>query len=219
MLRVFTHAAATEGASSFRTSARQAYLNQYLSEDTYRGLLTEVDTPPESINLLVAGVQLERNAGRLHLSVAEIKTLFENGQIDNNEVRQRLSNLGMTDADIADLIVVWNDGKKVARSGIGTAKVLGYLLGGVINKEAAYNRLVANGMRQQDAQFLVDNPSTHPQTTKKPLTASTIVAAYKDDVLTIDEATAALESINVSAAQIDLLLANATAMVTKGKKP
>jgi hypothetical protein len=219
MLQVFAHRAATEGETSFRTIARNAYLTEYLSEDTYRGVLKEVETPPESIDLLVAGVKLERDAGRIHLSIAEIKDLYQYGHIDNNEVRQRLGKLGMNDADIADLLVVWSDGKQVARSGIGTAKILAYLTGGVIDKETAYARLILNGMNQKDAQFLVDNPTTHPITKTTPLKASTVVAAYKDDVLTIDEARAALESLKVAPEQIDLLLANATATVTKGKKP
>lgn len=218
-LSLFHHRAATEGEVSFRTIARSAFLDGFLSEDTYRNLLGSVETPAETIDLLVAGVNLERDAGRLHLSVSEIKTLYENQQIGTDEVRQRLGNLGMNDADIADLILVWNDGKKVARSGIGTAKILAYLLGGVIDKQTAYDRLVANGMNQKDAQFLVDHPSTHPITKITPIKPSTIVAAYKDDVLTIDDARAELKFLNVDDTEIELLLANATATVTKGKKP
>jgi hypothetical protein len=219
VMQIFAHRAATEGATSFRTIARNAYLSSYISEDTYRGLLKESGTPAEAVDLLVAGVQLERDAGRLHLTITEIKDLYEHNHIDNSEVRQRLGILGMNDADIADLLTVWADGKKVARSGIGTAKILGYLVGGVLDKKTAYDHLIANGMRQQDAQFLVDHPSTHPQTVSKPITAQTIVAAYKDDVLTIDAARALLKQINVNPTQIELLLANATAVITKGKKP
>ena len=182
-------------------------------------MLAEAETPPESIDLLVAGVQLERDTGRLHLSIAEIKSLFDHAHIDNNEVRQRLGKLGMTDEDIADLLVVWNDGKKAARSGIGTAKILGYLIGEVIDKTTAYNHLIANGMRPQDAQFLVDHPTTHPHVTLKPVSPATVVAAYKDDVLGIDEARAELAKLNISQTQRELLLANATAIITKGKKP
>jgi hypothetical protein len=125
----------------------------------------------------------------------------------------------MNESDITDLLVVWQDQKKTARSGIGTAKILGYLLGGVIDKGTAYNHLILNGMNQKDAQFLVDHPSTHPQTVAKPVSKSTIIAAYKDDVLTIDQARAALKAANVSDAEAELLLANAIAQVTKGKKP
>lgn len=219
MLALTHHKAATEGASSFRTIARAAYLNSHIGEQTYRGLLKEAETPQESIDLLVAGVKLERDAGRLHLSVAEVKDLFQNGHIDNNEVRQRLANLGFSDADIADLIIVWNDAKKVARSGIGTAKILGYLIGGVIDKQTAYNLLVRNGVAVKDAQFLVDHPTTHPQVSAKPVNAGTIIAAYKDDVLTRDQTESLLKARGTNPEQAFLLLANADAQVTRGKKP
>lgn len=211
--------AGTEGATTLRTIARNAYLDEFLSEDQYRGILVEAETPQEAIDLLVAGVKLEREAGRLHLSVAEIKDLFLNGHINNDEVRQRLGILGLNDADIADMITVWNDSRKTARSGIGTAKILGYLVGGVIDKQTAYNHLLQNGMNQKDAQFLVDHPTTHEISASKPISAATIVAAFKDDVLGIDQARALLQKSNVNPTQIDLLLANATAVVTKGKKP
>jgi hypothetical protein len=219
VMQIFGHAAATEGATSFRTVARNAFLLDYISESTYRELLKSAETPPESIDLLVAGVQLERDAGRLHLTVADIKDLWQHQHINSDEARQKLAILGMADRDIADLLIVWQDGLKVARSGISSAKVIQYLLGGVIDKQAALNRLIQNGMNAKDAQFLVDHPSTHPQVAKKPITAATVVAAYKDDVLSIDEARALLLKIPVDPTQVELLLANANFTVTKGKKP
>lgn len=211
--------AGSEGATTLRTIARNAYLSEFLSEGQYRTILQDANTPTEAIDLLVESVKLERDAGRLHLSVAEIKDLWLNNHINSDEVRQRLGVLGASDETIADLITVWGDSKKTARSGIGTAKILGYLIGGVITKEQAYAHLIQNGMNQKDAQFLVDHPTTHAISASKPISPATIVAAFKDDVLGIDEARTLLQKSNVNPAQIDLLLANATAVVTKGKKP
>src|SRR5437763_4412496 len=94
-----------------------------------------------------------------------------------------------------------------------------YRIGNVIDKETAYNRLILNGMKQADARFLVDHPSTHPQVAAKPVSKATIIAAYKDEVLSIDEARAALQKTNVPAAEIELLLANANYTISKGQKP
>jgi hypothetical protein len=219
VVALVSHKAATTGETTVRGLARTQFKNGTLSETAYRAILKQTETPQASIDLLVSGIKLEQNVGHLHLSITEIKDLYQHAHIDGTEVRQRLAKLGLPDSDISDLLLVWADQKKVARSGIGTARILSYLVSGAIDKTTAYNHLISNGMNQSDAQFLVDHPSTHSNVASKPLEASTIVAAYKDDVLTIDAAKAKLESLKVDPTEIDLLLANATATITKGKKP
>lgn len=180
---IYLKRAETAGGDQLRAVAQKGYLDGRLSEQEYRGLLTEAHVPPPSIDLEVQAANLLTSWGRKTLSTAEVKKLLDDGVIDDNQAHQRLLLQGYTDVDASALIKDWHTQKELGHPGLTENRILAYLKGGVLTRTQAYDRLVGEGVRAQDASFLVDHPDASPQTATHRVSRSTILAAYKDELL------------------------------------
>lgn len=216
---VYLKRAETAGGDQLRSVAQRGYLDGHLSEEAYRGFLAQANVPQRSIDLEVEAANLVRQWGRVTLSVADIKKLRTDGAIDDAQARQRLGFLGYTEEDAQALIEDWKVEAKRTHVGITEARILAYLIGGVIDKTQAYDKLLSLGLSAADASFLVQHPQATPQVKPHTLSDSTVIAAYKDDILTQPQAESLLESIGHSADDAKLQVRIANVALNRGKKP
>lgn len=216
---LFRHKAQTEGAGPLKAIARKDFLEGHVSETDYRAILDGLHVPFESADLLVESAIMERDASRLKLTVAEIKDLMQHQHIDNHQAVAKLQEIGASEQTASDLMIVWQDEQKVKRVGLGTARILAYYKGGVLTAEQTFKRLVDEGMRTEDAQFLVDHPESQPGIKTHPLAPATIYAALTDGVITADESRALLKGLSVAPGEVDLRIQTVAARQSRGKKP
>lgn len=180
--------AETAGGDQLRAVAQKGYLDSHISEDQYRTYLAMANVPQASIDLEVAAARLVKDWGRVQLNASEVKKLYEDGAINDAQVISRLQNLGYTEDDAITLVHEWTLTKAQGHPGLTEARILAYLVGGVITPANAYDRLVNLGIRSEDARFLVDHPEASTKIKSHPLSQSTIMAAMVDGI--IDQVTA-----------------------------
>lgn len=215
---IYLTRADTAGGNQLRAVAQQAYLNGTIAESQYREYLREANVPPLSIDLEVQAIQLAKQTGRRLLSVADIKRQHSDGILDDAQARSRLVRYGYNDDDASSIVQDWNVTKTTARSGFSESRILSYLVSGVLTPTQAYDRLVRDGIRPEDASFLIAHPETVPRVRAHPLEPGTIIAAYKDGLLTQPEAESGLRAANVDQAQADLLVRKANYELNRGPK-
>lgn len=219
LTQIYLVRAQTEAGSLYRTIARDAFASNDISEAQFRAILDQIHVPPPSIDMEVAALTLEKEAGKRHLAVGDVKKAFQQGTMNADQVRAQLSADGYTDDDITQLITLWNEEAKAGKQQLGTNRILQYLVSGVINSSDAYSQLVASGMRPADATFLVDHPGVNGTVYAHALSDTTIISAYKDDIISVDQASALLKGLNLSPEDIALKLQVATKQKEKGGKP
>jgi hypothetical protein len=206
-------------ANRIRSVAQRGYLDGHLTEDEYRKLLDEAGLPAGSVDEEVQASNLVRQWGRRSLSLSVIKKLRHDGDIDDAQARQRLIGYGFSEEDAQTQIEEWKSEASQGRSGLSESRILSYLVAGVLTPVEAYDRLVAAGIKSSDATFLVNHPDAGPVARKHGSTANDIVAAYKDDVLTLVEAQAKLEDIGLEPDAAALKLRVANVAKNRGPKP
>lgn len=219
LTQIYLVRAQTEAGSLYRTIARDAFASNDISEAQFRAILDQIHVPPPSIDMEVAALTLEKEAGKRHLAVGDVKKAFQQGTMNADQVRAQLSADGYADDDITQLITLWNEEAKAGKQQLGTNRILQYLVSGVINSSDAYSQLVASGMRPADATFLVDHPGVNGTVYAHALSDTTIISAYKDDIISVDQASALLKGLNLSPEDIALKLQVATKQKEKGGKP
>lgn len=219
LTQIYLVRAQTEAGSLYRTIARDAFASNDISEAQFREILTQVHIPPASIDMEIAALTLEKEAGKRHLAVGDVKKAFQEGAMTADQVRSQLSSDGYADDDITQLIALWDEEGKAGKAKVATNRILQYLVSGVLNSADAYSQLVASGMRPQDATFLVDHPGVNGTVYAHGLSEATIISAYKDDIISVDQATALMKQLNIDPAAIDLSIATATKQKQKSGKP
>lgn len=219
LVQIYITKAQTEAGALYRTIARNAFAESRISEGQFRDILAAVNTPKASVDLEVAALNLQREIGKAHLSVAQIERLFLDGSIDEGQARQRLTDLGYADADINELFSLWKSSSAAGKGGLTQQKILQYEVSGVLDQHTAYTMLVGLGVREQDASFLAAHPGATGSVYAHPLDKATVISAFKDGIISIDDATAKLQSLNVSPEEITLELQVAAKSSTRaGKK-
>lgn len=219
IIDVYLKRAETAGGDQLRAVAQKGYLDGHLSEAEYRSRLDEAHVPPASIDLEVEAANLVKSWSRKSLSLGEIKKLFDDNLLDDNQAMQRLIQQGYSEEDASVLIKDWHTLKDLGHPGLNENRILAYLKGGVIGKTEAFDRLVALGVRSTDATFLVNHPEAATQTKGHPVSQGTIVAAYKDEILTRPEALQLLIENGYSEAEAQLQLQIVDVSLRRGKKP
>lgn len=219
IIDVYLKRAETAGGDQLRAVAQKGYLDGHLSEAEYRARLDEAHVPPASITLEIEAANLVRSWSRKSLSLSEIKKLFDDNLLDDHQAEQRLVSQGYSEDDAIILIHDWHTLKELGHPGLNENRILAYLKGGVITDVQAYDRLVGLGIRVEDARFLVQHPDAAPQTKTHPTEHSTILAAYKDDVIDRPTAFALLKERGESDEEAQLALQVIDVNLRRGKKP
>lgn len=219
LVSIYLVKAQTEAGSLYRTIARDAYSTSDISEAQFRSILAAVNVPKASIDLEIAALNLQREIGKKHLSVADIKKAYQEGTMDPAQVRANLSQDGYADDDITSLVAIWDTEGKAGKAKVATNRILSYLTSGVLSSSDAYSQLVASGMRPDDARFLVEHPGANGTIYAHALDKNTIVSAFKDGIISIDSAKSLMQSLNIAPEEIDLALAVAAKHAAKSGKP
>lgn len=188
LVEVYLNRSETAGGDQLRAVAQRGFIDGHLSEDQYRGFLQQAGVPFKSIDLEIEAATLVKGWQHKQLTVADIKRLRLDGVIDDAQAIKRLVDEQYTEDDAQLLLNGWLAAASKTRSGLTEAQVLAYLRAGVLTETEAYDRLVGMGKRAADAAFLVKNPTAIAKGKAHKLSAATIVAAYKDGVLGLDEA-------------------------------
>lgn len=188
LVEIYLNRAETAGGDQLRAVAQRGFIDGHLVEDQYRAFLQRAGVPFKSIDLEVEAATLVKGWQHRQPTVADIKRLRLDGVIDDAQTIKRLTDQQYTPEDAQTLLNDWLAQASRARSGLTEAQVLAYLRAGVLSEQEAYDRLVGMNIEAKTAAFLVKNPSAVVKGKAHTLSQSTIVAAYKDGVLTLDGA-------------------------------
>jgi len=219
LMDVYLNKAETQGAQQLRTTARAGYLEGKLTEPEYRALLESVNTPKLSIDLEVESANLVISWGRRQLTVANVKTLHDQGHLNDRQALSQLVQLGLVEDDANALIQSWSVTRRASHAPLSVARILSYELGGVLTQSEAVTRLMDTGMKPEDASLLAANPGQLGGVYAHALTPAIVLSALKEGVIDVEGARTKLEALNVAPAAIDLQLQLAVARQVKGAKP
>jgi hypothetical protein len=206
-------------STELRTQARKAYTDGHIPVSQYRTLLTQAQVPAAAIELDVQAANLAREFNHHSLSLAQIKSQRQNGLIDDAQARQLLVSSGWTEDVANGQIAEWAVEAKRTRTGFSESRILAYLKSGILTESEAYDLLVGMGINSANATFLVKNPQAVAAVKSHGSTAADIVAAYKDGVLTQDQAKVKLVDGGETAEAADLKLQIASFVLNRGPKP
>jgi len=156
--------------------------------------------------LLSAGLQpgLERYYQRLYrpmrFNASDLRDLYALGEITQEEMRDEARTLGWRDQDIARWI-------KLAFRTLSQGDVFTAYHKGLIDQDEAVKRLRALGYDPQDIPLLFQlNPP--PDTDEaRSVSSSTVRQAYREHLISADEARAMLQELRYQPREIDLILA------------
>lgn len=218
MRSLYLQRAETQGGDELRAVAQRAYIDDHISETEYRSILAKVNVPQASIDLELEAVNLSKSLAARTLSVAEVKSLYLAGAISQDAAIQRLVDQRYSQDDARTVVLSWHNKATQSRSGLSESRILAYLKGGILTPTEAYDHLVANGIRAEDATFLVQHPDATPGVKPHQLSQATILGALHDGLLTIPQAEAKLEAEGVSHDDAVLMVQESAARLVRPKK-
>lgn len=219
MWNLYIVKAETAGADYLRAVAQAEYRDNHITETEYRDYLAQANVPQRSIDLEVFAANLAKQVSRKALAVGDIKAGVNDGLLSDAEALVKLTALGYSEDDAGLLIREWHTVKATVPRGLSESQIISYLKSGVLTPPEAFTRLVALGLRAEDATFIVANTHAVGVTSKHPLTVATIMAAYKDGVIDQPTAEAKLASIGTDADEARLLIQSANVKLNRGPKP
>jgi len=220
LVEVYLRRSETAGGDQLRAVAQRGYIDGHLSEDQYRAFLGQAYVPQRSIDMEVEAATLVRGWQHKQLTVADIKRLRLDGAIDDAQALKRLQDNQYSPEDAQALLDEWLATAAKARSGLTEAQVLAYLRAGVLTPREAYDRLTGMNIKAADAAFLIRNPTAVVKGKAHAMSEATIVAAFKDGIITIDDAESKLitqSGLTQEAAHLRLQVASIE--VTRTAKP
>lgn len=198
LMDVYINHASTQADTIYRDTARTLFTEDRITESQFVSILNQTKTPKEAIKTEVAAIQLQKQTGRLLLSVATIHKLWQENIMKDQDAESALIQHGYNHNDASDLIQSWREDNKSKHHTITSSKVLQYLVSGIMSPQDAYNRLISLGFDPQDASFLVAHPSaagTHHPYTLKP---TTVIQAYEDGIIDLTATLRQLSALNVN---------------------
>lgn len=218
MRQLYLQRAETQGGDELRAVAQRAYTDDHISETQYRSILTQVNVPPASIELEIEAVNLAKSLNARMLSTSEVKSLYLSGAISQDAAIQRLIDQHYAPDDARDVVLTWHNKAIQLKSGLNETRILAYLKGGVLTPAEAYDHLIANGIRPEDATFLVQHPDATPGVKPHKISQATILGALHDGLLTIPQAETKLEAEGMSHDDAVLTVQESAARLVRPKK-
>ena len=191
------HAEST-GGSVYRQVARTAYMENAISSAQFTEILTQANVPDKSIKLELAGLNLEKKIGAAKLSPTLIRDAYGKGDITLAEVKTRLADDGYKLSDIELILKEWNIGPYSVKVTTTAKTVLRYYKSGIITHLEAQHALAQIGITPDAVTNMLDNPDILGSGYIHQLSPATILAAYKDGVMSVDAAQVKLESVGVA---------------------
>jgi hypothetical protein len=219
LVELYLTKAETQGGQQLRATARAGFLEGKITEGRYRELLATVNTPKRSIDLEVESAQLVLEWGRQHLTAATIKTLHDQGHLNDRQAQLELTRMGFSETDAAALMDSWKVARTITHPPLGVARILGYELGGILTRLQAHALLIQSGLTPADADLLAANPASLGGVYAHQLTPATVLSALKEGVIGVEDAKDHLVQLNVAPAEIDLAIALTVHKAVRGGKP
>lgn len=216
LVQLYLQKVETEGGSVYKSVARTAFRDGHISEGQFRDILTRVNTPPASIDLEVAAIQLEQAMNRHTLTASQITKLWTQGSLSDDQARSQLASLGYDDSSINELLTLATNENKAGKVRLTAHQIAMYQLAGVLTEAQAYNKLLESGMRSEDAALLSKYPSANGTVFRFDLNPAIVLSAYKEGVISQEDAAARLKALNVDPASAALQLQVAAAEIAKG---
>lgn len=207
----------TQGGDQLRAVAQRAYLDDHITEDVYRGYLERVNVPQLSIDLDIEAVNLAKELQRKMLSVTQLRELYLAGHISHDAAIAQLIQQHYTPDDAQQVVMTWETVAKAPRSGFSEARILAYAASGVLTQAEAYDKLVANGIRAEDAAFLAAHPTASPGVKSHGATTATVLGALRDGIIDIPTAEAKLVARGMAQEDAVLTVREAGAKLNRPK--
>lgn len=197
MEELYLHNSESSGGEVYRQVARTAYLENAITSDNFKTILTTAGVPANSITMELAALDLQKSIGLKTLNAGDIKNLYDQNDITAAEVQTRLQNAGYVAVDIALLMKEWDIGNVLSGPKASAKTIVRYYRSGIITEAAASQYLGELNIRQQDISAILANPNNLGSGYAHLETPSTIISAFKDGLLTSDQAMTQLESTGV----------------------
>lgn len=211
--------AQTQGGDFLRSVARSLVEQHHITIDQFTELLKQSNVPDASIALEVEAIQLLDSINKQKLTVSEIKSAYQSGILSQDTVFIDLANLGYSTDDATTLVNTWINEASKTKVSLSENRILSYLLSGVLTKTAATELLISQGVKPQDATFLVEHPSTIGSVYRYDLTPATVLSAFKEGIIDVDTATSLLTTLSVSPSEARLQLQIAVTEIHRKNTP
>ena len=195
---IYLQKSETSGGQVYRQVARTAYMENAISTDQFTSILEQANVPAPSIKLELEALQLQKSIGLTKLSVADIHTAYENGDLSEAEIKARLANDGYKASDIDLILQEWGVGKYIIKPTTSAKTIMRYFRSGIINGTTATQALANIGIAPDTVAAMIGSPQGVGSGYIHTLAPNTVLAAYKDGVLGVDDARAKLESLGMS---------------------
>lgn len=198
MTALYLHNSETSGGEIYRQVARTAYMSNAITSSNFITILTEAGVPANSITMELKALDLQKSIGLKQLNANDIKALYDQGDISSNEVESRLADIGYVANDIALIMKEWDIGTILTGPKATAKMIIRYLRSGIITEANARTYLEQLNIRSQDVDAILANPDMLGSGYTHILSESTILSAFKDGVLTTDQAMTDLAEIGVN---------------------
>lgn len=195
--------AETESSATLRSTARALFTNNLIDETRYRQILTEVSYPAMLIADDIEAINLLHETGRIQTSLTSIKSEYLHKTITPSVAVQMLKTLNYTDEAIHNLFTTWELGPIHAQHGLSQAKILSYMISGLIQPSDAFTKLIALNVDPDTATFLVAHPSSANGVRQHSLTTGMIAQAYAEGAIPQGELAGLYTKIGVTAEALD----------------
>lgn len=204
---LYVDKAENQASTELRNIARQMFANHLMAEGQYRTILTQSNYPSKLIDDDIAAITLEQTIGKVLHSVAVIKSRRQHNEINDTQAIQELGELNYSAEYITELLQAWGNAPIRAKHGLSQAKILSYMLAGLIQPKDAYNQLVAGGLEPNDATFLVAHPTASGGTKIHARSPGLVIQAYIDGAVNNSQLSGALTAAGVQSGDLDYYIA------------
>jgi hypothetical protein len=198
LVQVYLKRIESTGGDYLRNVARGATIAGTMTLQQFKAVLEQVNVPEQSIALEVAGVQLERGMGQTQLSVSQLKAAYQSGVDSREAVLQALQAHDYAPSDAQTLVQTWDHEAGQRLKHISEQRILQYYESGIFSAAQAFDQLRSGGLNAADANILIAHPEARPPHLKYPLTKDTVLLAYKDGAITVEEAQTRLAALGVA---------------------
>jgi len=134
---IYLQKSETTGGDVYRQVARTAYMENFISESQFISILQQANVPDPSIKLELAALQLQKDMGLKQISVGDIKTAFENGDLTEAEIKLRLQDAGYNPSDINLILQEWGVGKYIIKPTTSAKVIMRYFRSNIIDATTA----------------------------------------------------------------------------------
>lgn len=193
---------------------RRAVKNGLISEEYARELLILQGYKPEFAELLLKDVRAEKIENERNLTKSDILRAFEYGIIREEQAREFLKSLGYDLNEIEILIELSK--KRIALRNIDKGRdlakndIINAYINDVISKAEALNLLTQIGYERSEAEILLSiadkRKGAKNVEKKRELARSDIVKAYKQGLISREEAINMIKSLGFSEEDAELIL-------------